>query len=153
MQNHYAEYGNTRIPRGYCSRCRGYAFVIDQVLQCCDRNTHFESQKVKKMSASAPFRKRPPSAEKILILEKQQNQCLYCGKEFGSIAFRKGKPFLLRLEWDHQIPFAYAQDNKTSNFCAACHICNRIKGALMFKTVEEAIVFIRNVRIKKEYSA
>lgn len=152
MQNHYAEYGNTKIARGYCHKCKNNAFVIDGIIQCCSRSYAFESNVVKKMSLSSPFRKTPPKAIKKLILDQQQNKCLYCEIEFGSFIFKGTRPILVKLAWDHQIPFAYAQNNKNQNFCAACQICNGIKSSIMFQTVDEAKLHIMHIREKKHYS-
>lgn len=149
---HFAEYGNTKIQRAYCSRCKTTAFVIDSQLKCCDRLFEFESIEVKKMSIANPRRKTPCEDEKRAILEKQNGRCLYCGVSFGEIVFQGTRPFLLRINWDHMIPYAYSMDNRELNFCAACHVCNRIKSALMFQTLDEAIIYLKNVRVKKNYN-
>lgn len=153
MQSHYAEYGNTKLPRAYCYKCRSHAFVIDDIIQCCSRYYDFEAEKIKKMCLSSPFRKIPPIEVRKRILEKQQNRCLYCELEFGSIIFRKTKPMLVKLAWDHQIPFAYAQNNKDQNFCASCQVCNGIKSSIMFQTLDEAKLHILHIRKRKGYSS
>ena len=59
---------------------------------------------------------------------------------------------MLRVEWDHYIPYSYSQDNRVSNFVAACQICNRIKSSLMLPSAEEYRVHIQNKRVEKGYS-
>lgn len=152
MQNHYAEYGNTRLIRNKCPACKRFAFVIDGRYQCCDRETSAEPQFIKKMVIASPYRKIPTTKKQREILEKQQNKCLYCEVEFGSVVFRNEKPLLSKLEWDHQVPFVYSQNNNRANFCAACNICNRIKSSKMFQTVDEAIIYIRHKRNLKGYA-
>jgi len=48
----------------------------------------------------------------------------------------------LCLEWDHQVPYSYSQNNHDANFLPACHLCNRWKSALIFQTVEEVKVYV-----------
>jgi 5-methylcytosine-specific restriction endonuclease McrA len=54
--------------------------------------------------------------------------------------------FILKVNWDHVVPFSYSQNNYAYNFVAACQICNGIKGSQMFKTLEEARIHIRAIR-------
>jgi hypothetical protein len=77
-------------------------------------------------------------AAKQRILAEQDNCCLYCGQELGSIRFRGAEPITLRLHWDHRIPYAYARNNYDYNYVAACHICNVIKGSRVFESLDEA---------------
>lgn len=98
------------------------------------------------------LKRRTPSArERTEILEAQKNRCYYCREEFGAIVSRKGKRVSLRLNWDHFVPFSYALEDRPNNFVAACHICNGIKGALVFQTKERAIEFIAERRFQKGY--
>jgi len=100
---------------------------------------------MKRMSQAADVRRQPTAEEKGLILELQENCCLYCQRRFDSAVIRKGKLSWLRVTWDHVVPFSYSQNNSAVNFVAACQICNGIKGSLMFVTIEEARVYIASL--------
>jgi len=49
---------------------------------------------------------------------------------------------VLRVCWDHKVPYAYSQNNRITNYAAACQICNSLKAALMFATVEETQIYV-----------
>jgi hypothetical protein len=98
------------------------------------------------MSQAQDRRKGPNAAEKKLILELQGNRCLYCEMLFGSAIERKGRLIFLKVNWDHFVPFAYTQNNYAYNFVAACQICNGIKSSHLFKTLEEARIYVRTIR-------
>jgi hypothetical protein len=68
-----------------------------------------------------------------------------------STRFRNGKPIIIKTNWDHQLPYAFSQNNATSNFVAACHVCNGIKSDRLFKTIEEAQVYLASKRKQKGY--
>lgn len=76
------------------------------------------------------------------ILELQQGLCFYCDRTLGGIYTRKKRQIQLKTEWDHMVPFAYSQNNSTDNFVAACHVCNSLKGALMFQDTEQAKLYL-----------
>jgi len=139
---HYAVYGNVVIPREYCRSCGQWALVIQGRLACCTNTTDLGSRRMKRMSEAADVRRQPTAEEKRLILDLQENRCLYCQKRLGSAVIRKGKLTWLRVTWDHLVPFSYGQNNNAINLVAACQICNGIKGSLMFATVEEARAYI-----------
>lgn len=95
------------------------------------------------MSEAASIRRTPTPTERKEILELQQDRCLYCDRLFGTAVIRKEKLVFLRTNFDHFVPFSYSQNNYAYNFVAACQICNGIKSNLMFKTLEEARVYVR----------
>ncbi len=89
-------------------------------------------------------KRRYPSAEtKRRVLTKQKDRCLYCGNAIGTAVRRGSQTVILRLNWDHFVPFSYGQTNPGSNWVAACHVCNGLKSARMFDTVLEVQDFIR----------
>jgi hypothetical protein len=49
------------------------------------------------------------------------------------------------------VPYAYSQDNGTPNFVAACHVCNGLKSAKMFRTIDEARGYLASKRAAKGY--
>ena len=76
------------------------------------------------------------------ILTAQENRCFYCARTFGVRIARGSRDVILRCEWDHQVPYAYAQNNMPENFVAACHVCNALKSSFLFRTVDEAQTFL-----------
>ena len=64
---------------------------------------------------------------------------------------RQEKALTIKVNWDHQLPYAFSQNNATSNFVAACHVCNGIKSDRLFKTVEEAQLYLAQKRKQKGY--
>jgi hypothetical protein len=97
-------------------------------------------------------KKAPSATMRRQILERQHGSCLYCGLLIGAKVLRGWREVTLRLNWDHFIPHAYLAANPTSNWVAACHVCNRIKGSRMFDTVIEAQQFLRGRRLELGYS-
>lgn len=89
-------------------------------------------------------RKRPNARIRQAILSRQRNRCLYCGHKFGTTVRRKrARTATLRLNWDHFVPYAYGLTNGSTNWVAACHVCNNIKSCRMFDTVREAQAYVR----------
>lgn len=145
MKQHLAIYGSVKIPRAFCKECEGYALVIDGALACCGAALMAAPKTMKRLSEAPSRRAAPKLRERRRILEEQRNCCLYCGRMFGSIVMRKGRVHKLKLTWDHLIPWAFNQDNSASNFAAACHVCNGWKKDHVFKTLDEARVFINDI--------
>jgi hypothetical protein len=96
-------------------------------------------------------RRYPPLTLRTKILEKQGERCFYCDRLLGSIAYRKGQAVTLRTQWDHFAPFAYTQRSPHDGWVAACHVCNGIKGALVFQTIPSAVAFVKARRFEKGY--
>ena len=145
-KQHYALYGNVAMQREYCVHCRGYAFVADGKLNCCGTASDFDSSRVKRMSLAQDRRRGPNAEEQRIILELQGNRCLYCEQTFGTPVMKRNRLIYLKVNWDHFVPFSYSQNNYGYNFVAACQICNGIKSSHMFKTLEEARIYVRTIR-------
>ena len=146
-----ALYGNIALERGYCKECDTTAFVRNGKLACCGAEFSKVPDKYYRVSGSPQGRKTPPAAEKRRILEEQENKCFYCDVEFDSLRWRNGRAIRIKLHWDHKLPYAYSQNNHTSNFVAACHVCNGIKSDKVFQTVEEAQIYLQDKRKAKGY--
>lgn len=146
-----ALYGNVAMPRAYCDRCQGTAWVMNGKLACCDNPiTVAPTEFIREISPES-IRRRPGDVAKRKILAEQDGRCFYCYVQFGSIRLRNGKPFQIRLHWDHELPYAYSQNNKEANFVAACHVCNGIKSAKIFQTEDDARVYLASARKRKGY--
>lgn len=146
-----ALYGNVAIEKGYCPNCDAVSFIKNGKFVCCGTLLLSEPKKFHRETEAPQHRKTPPKAEKDRILGEQEDRCFYCNVLFDSTRFRNGRSFQIRVNWDHQLPYAFSQNNTTSNFVAACHICNGIKSDRLFKTIEEAQVYLAGKRKQKGY--
>jgi hypothetical protein len=129
-------YGSVALERGYCENCKAMAIIKGGIFQCCDTPVENAPTKFERMSQPFYGRKTPTKADKDRIINKQGNKCFYCDVTFGSIRFRRGLPFTIKIEWDHKLPFAYSQNNHVDNFVASCHVCNGIKSDNLFQTIQ-----------------
>lgn len=98
-------------------------------------------------SAAPAYRTRPRSADRKRVAASQGDDCLYCGIPIGTVITRqvplkkrysRSTMVTLQRTWDHFVPYAYLLRNPASNWVLACHVCNLIKKARMFDTVEDA---------------
>ena len=96
-------------------------------------------------------RRQPRVAERARIVAQQGNRCLYCELPIGTIVERRGKDVVLRLNWDHFIPYAYVARNPRDNWVLACHVCNGIKRGRIFKSVQEVRDTVLPERLRKGY--
>jgi hypothetical protein len=146
MQAHVVLFGSVALRRVYCGPCESFALVRkDGTLCCCDSKipADLEYRKIKRVVEPEQVRRLPPVQERRLILQEQENRCLYCERQFGTSVFRKQKWVKLKLHWDHMVPFSYQQNNSVSNYAAACHLCNLFKSAMIFQTLEEARIYLQ----------
>jgi 5-methylcytosine-specific restriction endonuclease McrA len=97
-------------------------------------------------------RRRPSNSVADEILESQRGCCMYCGIAIGARVYRWSAIVVLRLNWDHFVPHSFLAANPTSNWVAACHVCNDIKSSKIFDTVTAARRFVRNRRAELGYS-
>jgi len=147
-----AVYGTVAIPKAHCRKCHSTAFVIDGRLACCGASFIPAPRKIVRIVPPEWRRKHPTRESRKQILESQGFTCVYCGEAFGATKNQHGREFKLRLEWDHFYPFASTADNRTENFVAACHVCNRLKRDRVFLSIEEASVSLYDERQQKGYN-
>ena len=135
-------YGNVRIRKGWCQECSGHAFIIRGELSCCGER--YRDEPVGQKRECHPFERRylPAKEMQEKILSEQNDQCFYCDRRFGAQVLVKKRRVRLRQEWDHMVPFSYAQNNHTDNFVASCHMCIRWKRSIMFDTIEAARIYL-----------
>jgi hypothetical protein len=134
-----ALYGNVAIPRGKCPECGCTSLVIDGVRQCClSEATGFAPDHFEQIVPPEHVRKPLSSGQKRSIEESQDGRCLYCGKAFGSIVHRNGRPSILRVHFDHADPWVYSFNNSAENMVAACHVCNGIKSSTIYPSLVAA---------------
>lgn len=151
-ENYVAFYGNVKIEKAWCRDCDGYAFVIDDHLVCCNTRVSGLPAYTKRESEPDQRRRVLPASVKRAKLEAQHHRCFYCDRSFGSLVHRRGKSMRLRVHYDHMVPYAYSQDNEADNFVAACHVCNSLKHAFYFNTLDEAQLFLFNAWREKGYT-
>lgn len=153
VKSHIALYGDVAIERRYCTDCKRFAFVIDGEIRCCGAEVEqVPTKRRKRMCDVSAKRNGPSRKEQKRLLNEQDWSCFWCGRKFGKSVWRGRVRTVLRVEWDHVVPFAYSQNNQDSNFVASCQVCNRIKSSLMLDTVDEYRVHIRNRWSEKGYS-
>lgn len=147
---HTAIYGNTRIVRHFCQPCNGYYFVLRGLLACCGRRPTDAPDRF--MVIVPPRRRKPTPWVQEKILARQHSRCLYCLLPFGEIVEREGREFVLRVAWDHFVPFSVAADNADENFVASCQICNSIKRDRLFQSPEECADWLKRKREQLGYA-
>ncbi len=96
--------------------------------------------------SGAVARAYPSTTLKREILATQSGLCIYCDFQLGGWVARGQRPVRLGTTFDHFDPFEYIRANPRSNWVAACHICNGMKGKLMFTTIREARAYISERR-------
>lgn len=96
-------------------------------------------------------KRRPRVADKQRLLAAQGDTCLYCQLPIGAAVLRGDELVTLQRNFDHFVPYAFVSRNPGANFVIACHVCNGIKTALIFTTVEEARAYILPRREAKGY--
>lgn len=140
-------YGSIILPKRWCEDCEAFSFVRHGVTVCCAHRNTEAPQRWKRESAASGIRQKPTAEYAEVQLERQAHRCFYCFYLFSSSIHYKKRLVMLRVCWDHVVPFAYLQSNPNENFVAACQICNGIKSSKVFQTVAEA----RNyVQVKRE---
>jgi 5-methylcytosine-specific restriction endonuclease McrA len=106
----------------------------------------------------AGSRTKPRQTDRQRVYAQQQGRCLYCDlpidaeihRQLAAGNRRNGMVKLLP-HWDHFVPYSYLLRNPSANWILACHVCNGIKLARMFDSVELAREFILPERIRKGY--
>ena len=139
------KFGNTVLRKGWCSGCEELS-IFDQdkgQLKCCE--LRYERKPFAIVEIGTPAREKRhalPSWAKKQILEKQDHSCLYCREKFGEL-IERGRWFsTLKVCWDHFMPYVYGFDNRPDNYVAACQLCNGIKSAIIFETIEAARSYV-----------
>ena len=132
-------YGGVNLTKAWCAQCECFSFIKKNGrVTCCNESVECAPQKWKRESLASGIRQKPTTDYKREQLARQADRCFYCTMQFGShVVYRKRLRTLL-IHWDHLVPFAYLQTNPAENFVAACQICNYVKSAKLFQTVEEA---------------
>lgn len=146
-----ALYGNLAIPRVWCPECQSHALVVGGKIACCGTIVPTITDGVERMSEPVQRRNLPSKKVRDEILQEQDYRCLYCESRFGATHKRGGTVVVLRIHWDHRVPYSYDQDNRDKNFAAACHVCNSIKSDLQFRDLAEAMVVLAGKRRDKGY--
>lgn len=97
-------------------------------------------------------KRQPDVRTREAILIAQRGRCLYCMKPLDGSVFRHGKKIALQLNWDHMVPYAYLGSNPGDNWAAACQVCNMIKDANHFISLQECRDWIEIQRYRLGYT-
>ncbi|MEE9214897.1 MAG: HNH endonuclease signature motif containing protein [Thermodesulfobacteriota bacterium] len=141
-------YGGIKLRKQYCSDCRGRAFVIDGILQCCDKEALQPTTEKLVRECTGDYRRRHiPKGRQQQILLEQENKCKYCELEFGSRIknLKTDKQVTLKITFDHVIPWSYSGTNK-EEIVAACQVCNGLKSNDFFDDIDSIKVELKNRR-------
>lgn len=133
--------------RGVCRNCGDYCMICgDGTSSCCNSDCdEIKDGIIKKETQHTERRKTPSAYAKKNILEKQQNKCYWCGRQFGEYVLRpNGALYLLRPIWDHYMPYWYSGNSRSENFVASCNRCNSHK-AWKIVTSEDQEAELREV--------
>ena len=146
-------YGSVMLERALCPVCQEWSILSNGRTRCCNAICERQARrKAQRMSDAPDIRHGPTSSVAARIVHQQKGRCFYCDRFFSTAVWRKGRILLLKLHWDHFIPWSFSQANPDQNFVAACHVCNGLKRDLVFETPEEAREYIRHGWEKKGYS-
>src|SRR3990167_8085966 len=99
-KNHLAIYGNVKMLRVYCEKCKSMTLVVDSIKLCCNKEINNLAVKRTRNMISGGERKRPNKLLQKKILEFQGNKCLYCNQPFGTTYIRNNKILFTRLHFD-----------------------------------------------------
>jgi len=139
MRTWTALYGAQRLVRALCPACGGTALVDENGTACCHAPVGALDGIRREAEAT---RARVGAAVRRQVLHEQGHCCLYCGRRFGARVRCHGRTIRLRVEFDHMVPRTFAMDGAERNIAAACHVCNQLKGARCFASLEEARVLL-----------
>lgn len=138
-------FGNVVMPRLKCPSCGRLALVVDGETTCCLTPISKMPEKSWRECESGDLRRRlPPKAARERILDEQDHRCLYCERQFGNAVSHRGNEYILRVTWDHCVPFCHSRNNQTQNYVAACQFCNNWKNDKMFDDLDQIRVYISN---------
>lgn len=138
MRSMMALYGNVRLERARCPDCGRWAFVRNGSTACCGVDVASQPTRYKRISQPEQRRRRPPLAVMRKCLEDQGDRCFYCDRRFGSAYVRGSRIHFRTVHWDHLVPYSLSQDNRSSNFVAACNVCNLAKQDRCYASLEQA---------------
>jgi 5-methylcytosine-specific restriction endonuclease McrA len=76
---------------------------------------------------------------------RQHQRCAYCLYAFGTVVLRRGRyqPIILSPTVDHIEPYTYLGNDSPRNVVAACQVCQHIKGARIFSSIQDIQTFVR----------
>jgi 5-methylcytosine-specific restriction endonuclease McrA len=104
----------------------------------CDCGHSFKNKKaIREERLSSNFRSKIPTKTRQKIIEKQDGECIYCSRYFGSYIRVKNKVKQLTAHIDHFTPIAYNGSNSEDNLVASCNRCNSYKSSNIFDTIDE----------------
>jgi len=140
-----ALYGKIGIEIRYCPDCKREAFVINNIIQCCDKRVELSGMdwiKFKRESPSSFGKHGRKISNKLKnkILIDQDWKCAYCGIDLHTVI----------AHFDHFVPFSYIPDSRVGNMVAACSDCNLLKSSKIFSNVGEVSYYVKEKSLKRK---
>jgi len=79
--------------------------------------------------------------------------CVYCTLPIGSIIlFPTGEQVILKKQLDHFFPKSKGGADDDSSLVVSCHLCNSIKSAKVFDSVESVRAFVQYAHSKSGFT-
>jgi hypothetical protein len=97
------------------------------------------------------IRRKCPIRRQNELREEQSGKCAYCNIYANAVILRNGEEVQLFEVFDHFIPHAYVQANRSDNWVLACHVCNGMKSDRMFQNLTDARNALIPERSQKGY--
>lgn len=148
------EFGSVAILRMPCPKCGFMSFVIDGKSACCDEPIDQPSKYRRKRESDGEQKRCQLSAsKKEIIIESQDNKCIYCQRPFGTPVYcpKRKRVIIPEIHFDHFVCWSFSRNTSVGNMVAACSICNLIKGDKLFENIDYARAFIMRRRYQKGY--
>ena len=138
------QYGKVIMYRVDCIKCDETLFEDNLNFKCGLCRLEFQGTVEQlRIEVNSIKRKRPSKELKKQILHDQSHQCYWCDQDFETPYFRHNQINRLLPNWDHRIPFSYAQSNADDNFVASCSICNGFKNSKVFDNDEDCKYYLK----------
>lgn len=124
-----------------CPACGEYELSGKKTAYCeyCDRKLTFrDCHKERKIGVVNDINRiRLSASQKNDILDKQNNRCYWCGREFGTEYMYHFRFYRLTPHFDHVIPFSLIGNGGEENIVASCNVCNLWKSSKVFHSEAE----------------
>lgn len=138
-------FGKVTMYRHFCKKCKQPILSNDSYYKCDCCGYSNKNEKIKRTVIEAKTKRYRPSARiQKEIIEKQNNKCYWCGRDFSTPIVKNDKIKFLKKHWDHVIPYAYEQRNRDENWVLSCNICNLFKSSFLFETETKCREYINN---------
>lgn len=138
-------YSGVQLIRAKCPACGEVDFVSRSFRFNCCGVLYQHVPFLTKREVQAEYKRKLPSIKtRNNILLKQNQCCLYCNKEFDSMWNINNKLEIIKIQWDHLVPYSYSGSCADSEFVATCQFCNAWKSSLIFRSIEAVKAYVKD---------